>query len=152
MSVVIDVEHSAWQSINDLESLARRVAEAALQGRAAGDVCLLFTGDDDMGELNRTWRGQDKPTNVLSFPAPTDMPVPKGEMAPLGDVALAYETVLREAAEQGKTPVDHLSHLIVHGILHLLGYDHETGPDAEAMETEEREILARLGIADPYSA
>jgi probable rRNA maturation factor len=107
-----------------------------------------LTDDAAIRALNNRWRGLDKPTNVLSFPAPAalqgDSPVH------LGDIAIAYETVAREAESEGKPLAHHLSHLAVHGFLHLLGYDHESEPEAEAMEQQERAILARLRIPDPY--
>jgi probable rRNA maturation factor len=102
-----------------------------------------------MREINREWRGKDKPTNVLSFPAAAQ-PVPKGEVAHLGDLVLAWDTVKTEATTQGKPIQDHISHLIVHGLLHLQGFDHEIESEAEIMEARETKILASLGIADPY--
>lgn len=150
MTLSIEIEDAAWEAIPGLQALAEQAVAAALQGREeAGEVFLLFTSDDEIQLMNRNWRGKDKATNVLSFPA-ADMPLPQGEVTPLGDVVLAYGTVAREAAEQGKKPTEHACHLIVHGVLHLLGYDHETDQEAEEMENEERLILARLGIADPY--
>jgi probable rRNA maturation factor len=105
-----------------------------------------------MRRLNASFRGKDKPTNVLSFPAAPPPPGMKGtESLFLGDLALGYETCAAEALAEGKSLRDHLSHLVVHGLLHLLGYDHETGVEAERMEGRERAILAALGIADPYS-
>jgi probable rRNA maturation factor len=104
--------------------------------------------DRAMRRLNGTWRGKDKPTNVLSFPS-GEVPVP-GKRRNLGDIAIALGTVLREAREQGKTPEDHLAHLMAHAMLHLLGYDHETDPEADHMEALERKALSTLGIADPY--
>ena len=152
MTLSIEIEHEAWEALPGLAALAERAVAAALEGRGeTGAVTLLFTSDAEMQVLNRDWRGKDKPTNVLSFPAPA-MPVPEGEATPLGDIALACETVSREATEQGKSLADHTAHLIVHGTLHLLGYDHETDGEAEEMESEERKILARLGIADPYES
>lgn len=103
----------------------------------------LFTSDDAVKALNTQWRGKDMPTNVLSFPAPETA-------GTLGDIALAYETCAREAGEQGKSLKDHATHLLVHGLLHLLGYDHEADDDAAEMEGLEKDILAGLGIADPY--
>ena len=150
MILSIEIEDAAWEAIPGLQALAEQAVATTLRGREeAGEVFLLFTSDDEIQLMNRDWRGKDKATNVLSFPAP-DMPLPQGEMAPLGDVVLAYGTVSREAAEQGKNATEHACHLIVHGVLHLLGYDHETDQEAEEMENEERLILARLGIADPY--
>ncbi len=151
MTIAIEIEHRAWDEIPGLAAHAGRAVAAALAGRGEpGAVTLLFTSDAEMQILNRHWRGKDKPTNVLSFPSPEDMPLPRGEIAPLGDIVLAYETVQREAAEQGKSTIDHTTHLIVHGTLHLLGYDHKTEDEATVMENEERLILATLGIADPY--
>ncbi len=105
--------------------------------------------DDDarIRELNRLWRGFDKPTNVLSFPSPDTQP---GPARTLGDIAISYETAAREAAAEDKSFGDHIAHLSVHGFLHLLGYDHESDDDAEEMEGLERAILARIGISDPY--
>jgi phosphate starvation-inducible protein PhoH and related proteins len=103
----------------------------------------LFTSDDAVKALNAQWRGKDMPTNVLSFPAPETA-------GTLGDIALAYDTCAREADEQGKSLIDHATHLLVHGLLHLLGYDHEADDDAAEMEGLEKDILAGLGIADPY--
>jgi probable rRNA maturation factor len=152
MTLAIDIEDEAWDTIPGLSRLAEAAAAEALKGRGIdGAVTLLFTTDDEMQALNKQWRGKDKATNVLSFPAPGGMPVPAGETPPLGDIALGFQTVAREAAEQGKSLPHHTSHLIVHGMLHLLGYDHEEDGEAEEMENEEREILARLGIADPYA-
>lgn len=149
MTIDIDVEHAGWQQIAALDDLCRTAARLALDGRE-GDVAIVLSGDDEIRTLNAHWRGMDKATNVLSFPAPDDMPLPQGEQAPLGDIILAFETVQREAQEQGKTLVDHTRHLIVHGILHLLGYDHDEDADATVMENRERDILAKLGISDPY--
>ncbi len=151
MNLDIEIEHEGWQAIAGLEDLSRRAASAVLKDDARA-VTLLFSDDEEIRVLNREWRGQDKPTNVLSFPAATDMAMPEGEPVPLGDIILAYEPVAREAAEQGKSLADHTVHLIVHGILHLLGYDHEDEAEAEDMEARERVILATLGIADPYAA
>ena len=114
------------------------------------EVALLFTDDQAIAEINAEWRGKNAPTNVLSFPAPADMPVPAGETRPLGDVVLAYGVVAREAADQGKTLRDHTTHLILHGVLHLLGYDHEDDEEAEEMERLEAGILKGLGISNPY--
>ena len=109
---------------------------------------MVLSDDSAVRALNRDHRGKDAPTNVLSFPPAL---VPPAGARPLGDVILAYETVRREALEQGKAAADHLRHLVVHGVLHLSGYDHETEAEAEEMEQLEREILAGLGIADPYA-
>ena len=152
MTVSIEVEDESWLALAGLDALAQKAVEAALAGASVkepGEVALLFTDDSAIAEINAEWRGKDKPTNVLSFPAP-DMPVPEGEARHLGDIVLAHGVITREAAEQGKTLHDHTAHLIVHGVLHLLGYDHETDAEAEEMERLEAAILSRLGIADPY--
>jgi probable rRNA maturation factor len=154
MTVSIEVEDESWQALAGLDQLARTAVEAALLAAGSDvegcEVALLFTDDASIAEINAEWRGKDKPTNVLSFPAPEDMPVPEGEPRPLGDIVLAYGVVAREAAEQGKTLHDHAAHLIVHGVLHLLGYDHEDDVEAQDMERLEASILKGLGISDPY--
>jgi probable rRNA maturation factor len=155
-SIDIDVVVDAgeWADEQELGALAERAVAAAceelgLLGSHESELSLVFTDDAKIRTLNAAWRGVDKPTNVLSFPAfpaSPDRPLPPM----LGDVVLAYETIAREAALEQK-PVDHhLCHLIVHGLLHLLGYDHETGREAAAMESAERRILDRLAIPDPY--
>ena len=152
MTVSIEVEDESWLAFAGLDALAQKAVDAALAGASVtepGEVALLFTDDSAIAEINAEWRGKDKPTNVLSFPAP-DMPVPEGEARHLGDIVLAHGVIAREAAEQGKTLHDHTAHLIVHGVLHLLGYDHETDAEAEEMERLEAAILNGLGIADPY--
>jgi probable rRNA maturation factor len=110
-----------------------------------GSISILLTDDATLADLNGRFLGKPKPTNVLSFPAP---PNPEGH---LGDIALAYGVCAREAAEQGKTLVQHLSHLTVHGVLHLLGYDHQVDGEAEVMESLERTVLEALGLPDPYA-
>ena len=117
------------------------------------EIAVMLTDDAGIRKLNATWRGIDKPTNVLSFPAPEPAGAAGQGDAPrmLGDIAIAYETMRKEADDQSKPFADHLSHLAVHGFLHLIGYDHGKDDDAEAMETLEREILARLDIPDPYA-
>jgi probable rRNA maturation factor len=154
MSVSIEVEDEAWRMLDGLEGRAQRVVAATLDGVGAApgtcEIALLFTGDDTIAALNAEWRGKQGPTNVLSFPAPSGMPVPRGEPRPLGDVVLAHGVIAREAAQQGKSLHDHTAHLIVHGVLHLLGFDHETGADAEDMERLETSILKGLGVSDPY--
>lgn len=120
-------------------------------GSGPAELSIVLACDGFVQELNRQFRGQDKPTNVLSFPAEPLPSIDLGdEPAPLGDVIVAWETLLREAEAEGKTPLDHLRHLVVHGTLHLLGFDHQDDGEAERMEGLEREALARLGVADPY--
>ena len=116
------------------------------------ELSVLLCDDETIARLNTQWRGQQKPTNVLSFPAPPLQSAVQDEKIPLGDIAIAYETLAREAEENGTTVSAHLSHLVVHGFLHLLGYDHHMDDDAERMERLERDILARIGVADPYAA
>ncbi len=137
------VEAGAWT--DEAVAAVERAALAALQGRKA-TVSIMLTDDATIRVLNQQFRGKDKATNVLSFPA-AKMP---GNEEFLGDIAIAQETAEREAAEEGKALIAHLSHLAVHGVLHLLGEDHETPEEAERMEAAERAILAVLGIADPY--
>jgi probable rRNA maturation factor len=142
------------------EDLCRHIAVMTLAGADTGDLPLdrveisLVLGDDALVQrLNRDYRGVDKPTNVLSFAAlDDDGPLPSDGPVLLGDVVLAYETMRAEAEADGKTISAHLSHLVVHGVLHLLGYNHSEDEEAEAMETLERSILAVLDIADPYAA
>lgn len=144
----------------DWEALAARAAVAAAQvapelASARLSASLLFTSDEEIHTLNREWRQRDKPTNVLSFPMlERDELLRLSEDGPpelLGDIALAHETCAREAAEKGARIEDHATHLIVHGLLHLAGHDHETSAaDAERMEALETKALAQLGIADPY--
>ncbi len=154
MTVSIEVEDEAWLALTGLDALAQRAVAAALAGARAdadeSDVALLFTNDAAIAEINAEWRAKDKPTNVLSFPAPEDMPIPEGEPRPLGDIVLAFGVIAREAATQGKSLHDHTVHLIVHGALHLLGFDHETDAEALEMERLEAGILKGLGISDPY--
>jgi len=149
LSVDVMVESELWSAVPDAETIVRRaVAQAAdaLGATArAGELAVLLTDDAAIRRLNATWRGLDKPTNVLSFPA-----APTPDRRHIGDIAIAFDTTRREADEEHKLLADHLSHLAVHGFLHLLGYDHELEPDAEAMEQLERAILARLGVPDPY--
>ena len=144
--IEIEVEAETWTAaLPDVVSVADRAAAAAL-GTVTGDVVVLLTDDAAVQDLNASFRGKDRPTNVLSFPAPENA-------APhLGDIVLAYGVCATEAEAQGKSLPDHLSHLVVHGVLHLLGRDHEDEAEADEMEAEEREILAQLGVADPYAA
>lgn len=139
------VEDEAWTwALPEVEALAETAASAAL-GDVAGGVVVMLADDATVHDLNRRFRGKDSATNVLSFPA-----APNPEDG-LGDIALAYGVCAREAAEQGKALSDHVRHLVVHGVLHLLGYDHEDEVEAEVMEGLERDILARLGAPDPYA-
>jgi probable rRNA maturation factor len=148
---------ACWQTEPDAEAVIQRAIAAAAEAVDAdigeAELAIMLTDDSGIRTLNNNWRGVDKPTNVLSFPAlrvegarkPGDAP------AMLGDIAIAYETMRREADEEQKPFEHHLSHLAVHGFLHLVGYDHENDRDAEEMESLETEILAQLGIPDPYA-
>jgi probable rRNA maturation factor len=146
-SCAVVVLDAAWlEALPGAERLVRRAARAAVTGARRGgrkSLTVALADDKRVRVLNARDRKKNKPTNVLSYPS--------GEPGLLGDVVLARQTVWREARAQHKTPADHVSHLVVHGTLHLLGYDHETGnADAGRMEALERRILKRLGIADPY--
>jgi probable rRNA maturation factor len=142
------------------EDLARAAARLAVARGAAGfgiapqtpiELGIRLADDSEQRRLNRGWRGVDRPTNVLAFPAlERGRPIPSEAPLLLGDVVLAFETVACEAEEQGKPFPDHLAHLIVHGVLHLLGYDHDNDTEAVAMEQLETSILASLGVPDPY--
>ena len=151
--IEVEIEDDAWTSaLPGAIAVAESAGEAVLDqiepsdGGEAQGVAVLLTSDEAVAELNQRFRGKAGPTNVLSFPAP---PNPHGQ---LGDIALAYGVCVREAAEQGKSLEHHLMHLTVHGVLHLLGYDHETDGEAEAMEALERSILESLGVPDPYAS
>jgi len=150
LSVEILIESPAWTARPEAEAAIRRAIEEAARAvpAAAGEVAVVLTDDAAVRDLNRVWRGHDAATNVLSFPA---KPAPGGPPQ-LGDIAMAYETVAREAVAQAKPFDHHLSHLAVHGFLHLLGHDHVADQEANAMERLESAILARLDIPDPYAA
>ena len=152
----IDIQDEQWlMQLRTARALCRRAALAALAGtprRLPADVALAIAlaGDAAVRVLNRDFRGKDKPTNVLSFPADARATAP-GAPRFLGDIVLARQTVAREARAQRKRLADHLTHLVVHGTLHLLGYDHEIDTDAVRMERLEVRILAGLGVPDPYA-
>lgn len=155
MTVHYDMAINAdgWQNEETLRQLVDGVLQATLLelgfDNIDSELSLVFTNDADIREINAKWRHIDKPTNVLSFPAFALQPGQEpGEI--LGDIVIARETVEREAAEEDKNFDDHLSHLVVHGLLHLMGYDHQNDDEAEQMEALERKILASLGISDPY--
>ena len=155
----LDIDIEEWPA-GEWEALATRAAMAAGEGEPLLAnprliASLLFTSDAEVHALNREWRERDKPTNVLSFPmlerGELEALGPDGPPEMLGDIALAYETCAREAAEKGVSLEAHATHLIVHGLLHLAGHDHvDSDAQAEAMEALETRILAKLGIADPY--
>jgi probable rRNA maturation factor len=151
------VVSDGWQNEPGAEDVIQRAiavaAEIADADTGDAELAVMLTDDAGIRTLNSNWRGIDKPTNVLSFPAlqPTGPAKPADAPRMLGDIAIAYGTTRREADDEQKPFDHHLSHLAVHGFLHLIGYDHEKDGDAEAMETLEREILAQLGIPDPYA-
>jgi probable rRNA maturation factor len=142
--IEVEIEDEAWTAaLPDAVAVVQRSATVAL-GTVEGDVVVLLTDDAAVQEINARFRDRDQPTNVLSFPA-AESAAPH-----LGDLVLAHGVCAAEAAAQGKTLADHLTHLTVHGVLHLLGRDHVDEAEAEAMEAEERTLLASLGVADPY--
>lgn len=159
LDIQISVEEGPWPSEADLLLLSERVLGVSADflkreekqpfPKMPPEVSLVFTDDASIREINAEWRSQDKPTNVLSFPA---FPVTPGKMPGpmLGDIILAHETLVREADDLGKPFDEHLTHLLVHGFLHLFGYDHIDESDAERMERLETRILAGLGLSDPY--
>jgi probable rRNA maturation factor len=164
MTLDIDIDADPeWDSSSGWESLVRSAAEAAIAESAFPqlirsprpvELSVRLTGNDEVQALNAQWRGKDRPTNVLSFPqvdsAELGMVAQPGPELMLGDLVLAHETCIREAAEKRIPLKDHAAHLVVHGTLHLLGYDHEDERSAEEMESREVRALARIGIADPY--
>ena len=146
-----------WLNEPDVEAVIQRAIAVAAEMVDAdiseAELAVMLTDDGGIRTLNKNWRGLDKPTNVLSFPALQLTTERSSQDAPrmLGDIAIAYETTRREADDEQKRFDHHLSHLAIHGFLHLIGYDHEKDQDAETMETLEREILAQLDIPDPYA-
>ena len=166
LRIETEVEAPAWDSAElDWDALATSAIQAAVRAtpyaaldeapETVTEVALRFVDDETIRELNRDYRGKDKATNVLSFPMmdPDELEGPfiPGIEQLLGDIVIAYETTVREAEEQNKLLAAHVTHLIVHGTLHLLGYDHEDDTDAETMESLERSILATIGLPDPYA-
>lgn len=159
-SVKLEIDAEDWPA-GEWDRLASRAAEAAAEVARELDnhrlsASLLLTSDAEIHALNREWRGRDKPTNVLSFPMLTREQLlaleREGSPELLGDIVLAHETCAREAAEKGVALEDHAAHLVIHGLLHLAGHDHEVSTNrAEAMEALEIEALALMGIADPYT-
>ncbi len=163
--VDVVIEDPRW-GVLGLEALADRAVRATLAFLGMGDVgytlCVMGCDDARIAELNASFRGKAKPTNVLSWPSADRSPEIQGSMpvlpkqgtvadpVALGDIALAYETCVAEAKDQQKTAPDHVTHLIVHGLLHLLGYDHIHAQDARLMESLEVRVLAPLGVSDPY--
>ena len=158
--VDVAVKSELWVA-SGAERILRRVLEAAVTAQPAAsgaELSIVLTDDAAIRRLNHQWRNIDKATNVLSFPAQREMPTPaaRAVAAPdsppllLGDIVLAYETILREAAEAGMPFAHHLAHLGLHGFLHLMGYDHDSGAAADIMERLESDILASIAVPDPY--
>ena len=151
MPAIIVVDDQRWQAVEGLESAVMRAAESVMKRfHVVADASILLADDATLQTLNSLWRGLDKPTNVLSFPSPQDQPIVADEAPSLGDIALSFDTLQREAVEQAKPLVHHASHLTIHGLLHLLDFDHEDDSMALEMETLETTLLAGLGIANPY--
>lgn len=157
IEVDVLVEADSWSVLPEADALVTRAVIAACAGALeeyeldidGAEIAVKLTGDQAIRMLNRDWRGKDAATNVLSFPTP-EMARAGGDPH-LGDIAIAFETLEREAAAEEKPIADHLVHLAVHGTLHLAGHDHEDGAEAEAMEALERAVLAALGVSDPYA-
>jgi probable rRNA maturation factor len=154
--VDVATESDLWAAVPEAEAVVRRAIAAAADvvralPAASGEVSVVLADDAALHALNRQWRQIDKPTNVLSFPATTPRSS-NGMPRLLGDIAIAHETTVREAAAEHKPVIHHLAHLAVHGFLHLVGYDHESEEAADEMERLEAKILARLDIPNPYGA
>jgi probable rRNA maturation factor len=151
LAIDISLASALWGDAADTSVLIERTLQQALavcgaKLRPGTEVSILLCDDEIIAELNARYRNCAGPTNVLSFPTGGDV----GKIPVLGDIVIAYETTSREAEAENKSFAEHFTHLLVHGFLHLLGYDHGTDAEAEAMENMERHILAALGIADPY--
>jgi probable rRNA maturation factor len=152
-AIDIAVEAEGWRSFEDPAELAETVigqtiVQSGVKIADGAEVSLVLCDDAFIAELNRKWRRRDEATNVLAFPSGG----PIASTPVLGDIVIAYETASKEAEEAGRPLRDHVAHLMAHGFLHLIGYDHIADADAETMEALERSVLSRLGIADPYAA
>ena len=156
LQVAISIEDESWQDLaSNITSLCESTLTKAwksLDDQSASDVwvSILLTNDQQMRSLNNRYRNKDAPTNVLSFPSPENTAMAEDAGHVLGDIALSAQTIIREAAEQSKTVPDHLAHLLVHGLLHLLGYDHDVDDEAAVMEQLEIDILGTMDVPNPY--
>lgn len=150
MTIDLRIADARWGVLGDCDHFAAHVLGlAAARMSAAGEVAILLTDDAEMHALNKQWRGMDKPTDVLSFPG--DGPEIPGQPQYLGDIAIGYDTALRDAEAMGRPFEAHMAHLLIHGFLHLMGYDHIEPEDAKVMEPLEVEMLASLGWENPYA-
>ncbi len=161
--IAVSVAAAGWtRALADAPAICRHAAQVTFKstevagvGDSGAEISILLTGDAQARSLNRDYRGRDEPTNVLSFPGfpaagENTPPLPPGAPRMLGDVIVAYETVEAEAERDGKSLDDHLRHLVVHGVLHLLGFDHQTKAEARKMESREISVLKTLGVGNPY--
>lgn len=150
LEIDLRVADERWSVLGDCDRLAAHVLGlAAIRLGMSGEAAVLLTDDAEMHALNKQWRGMDKPTDVLSFPG--EGPEIPGQPQYLGDIAIGYDTALRDAETMGRPFEGHIAHLLIHGFLHLLGYDHIEAEDAKVMEPLEIELLAQLGWPDPYA-
>jgi probable rRNA maturation factor len=149
-AVVVTVQNASGSRAAPAAAQLKRWARSALASEARGEITVRIVGAGESEELNARYRGKKGPTNVLSFPAEA-LAAARDELLPFGDVVICADVVEREAREQGKAPTAHWAHMVVHGVLHLQGYDHEDARDARIMEARERALLAELGFPDPYS-
>ncbi len=154
MNVLLEMTDHRWRVLDDARGLVERacLAAAAAAGRGEPDfeVSVLLASDVDVAQLNKQWRGKTGPTNVLSFPAAVPPGLPEGAFPPLGDIILAYGVIEHEANQQGKPLAAHTSHLVIHAMLHLFGYDHGDDGAAAAMEAIEVAAMRQLNLPDPY--
>lgn len=150
LSIDLRIADPRWEALGDVDALSAHVLGlASARMRQGGEIAILLTDDAEMQALNKQWRGKDKPTDVLSFPS--DAPEIPGQPQYLGDIAMGFDTTLKDAEAMGRPLEAHASHLMIHGFLHLMGYDHIEPEDAKVMEPIETEILAGLGWPDPYA-
>jgi probable rRNA maturation factor len=150
LSIDLRIAEPRWETLGDLDAFAAHVLGlASAHMRQGGEIAILLTNDAEMHALNKQWRGKDKATDVLSFPSGS--PEIPGQPQYLGDIAISYDTAMKDAADMGRSVEAHVGHLMIHGFLHLMGYDHIELEDAKVMEPLETEILAGLGWPDPYA-